>query len=428
VSAANANGNILEIVSPPGTSTKWLSEFNARALRGRPTQSQHDAVIASPYLDGRAFEEFPDSVQLPAGLDWASIAPPAAMLFGSEQSPEQQGIAQLSHGSVASLASAAGGPTESASDALAQIAKRVKSSSRADRGVVDAMVRRRLVREVAMSVQAAPGIFGAVSRIVSLVPRYIVVNRSDMQLVYRQYLPDNRSLPAADVSTLVARRLEATISQQFGRAARHLLHQQLSAGVHRRNAIRVALDKFDDALKLAFGPEAKVSAFCRLEGADDEDFIGNPMLLQSESALRRESSAHARSANRMLVSLGVPTEEYLPPYAPLTWSEAAVSHEQDRDGDGQIDRLLQIAVESGEPTAGPSVFAAIAATAAPLGWELLERRAEEELHAKAHLDGPDDDVSALGASGRHEMPTGNSKSPTSFLGQGTSVGSEPAPS
>lgn len=68
------------------------------------------------------------------------------------------------------------------------------------------MVRRRLMREVAVSVQAAPGIYGAVSRIINLVPRYIIVNRADMELSYRQYLPDDRALPAADECSLAASR------------------------------------------------------------------------------------------------------------------------------------------------------------------------------------------------------------------------------
>lgn len=110
------------------------------------------------------------------------------------------------------------------------------------------------------------------------------------------------------------------------------------AGVHRRRAIRIALEQFDDALKLAFGPEAKVADLCSIDSSGNSG-SGTPQNggaghYRSSAEIEKELASHSRSAKSMLENLNIELGDELPPYAPLSWSEAAVSHEQDRDGDG----------------------------------------------------------------------------------------------
>jgi len=121
--------------------------------------------------------------------------------------------------------------------------------------VLNALVGRQSLHEVAVMVEPAPGLFGGVTRILTLVPRFIVVNRCDIDISYRQYIPDRRIIPSASETTLPARRQRFLLREVLGYAARCMLEKEFEAGTHRRLALRKSGTLFMDAFKRAFGPD-----------------------------------------------------------------------------------------------------------------------------------------------------------------------------
>jgi len=82
VSAANADGNIVDLLGPPGLSMEWMQRFRARSLGSIAALSPSDAMPVCPYLEGRLIHSIVRDAPIPGNAKPELVAPSAEFMFG----------------------------------------------------------------------------------------------------------------------------------------------------------------------------------------------------------------------------------------------------------------------------------------------------------------------------------------------------------